>query len=416
MLAKRSGSDVPELLAAPPLHPQVFLPADEVLPDFSRLFDHEWVWQAYCSQFGEPDERPDRIRIRQLSYNPRRSAIATCVAERVWQDFVTEEQFAIQLARGRSPRLYAFPHDPSLPGLAEAASSVGAAALLSEYVIASSVQRVRVSVVRYRPGGHAVLRHRHGSVRFYVRAMRPRRVSRLLKAAELAAESGFVLPRLAGCWSEGGVVWLAEIPGANVRRLVRAGRRPDHEAILDNLVQLWNTPHSAGGRQPLDLLGAYRRARRVFRQALRDHVAPRQELQRATGALNAFVKAWQPSSVAHNDFYDDQLIRLPDGRIALVDFEETGLGDPMLDVGNFLAHARWSARFGGADESRASGAYHSLFRAAALERFGWSARALNLREAVCIFRVCTNPIRHLAPDWPQRLETGLAMVNEVLGQ
>ena len=40
--------------------------------------------------------------------------------------------------------------------------------------------------------------------------------------------------------------------------------------------------------------------------------------------------------------------------------------------------------------------------------------ALNLREAVCIFRVCTNPIRHLAPDWPHRLEMGLSLVNDLL--
>ena len=108
------------------------------------------------------------------------------------------------------------------------------------------------------------------------------------------------------------------------------------------------------------------------------------------------------------------MIRIPDGRLALVDFEEAGLGDPLLDVGNFLAHMRWSAHFGREAEAQASGAYHRLLRSAALERFGWEERALNLREAVCIFRVCTNPIRHLAPDWPRRLEVGLSLVNEVL--
>ena len=61
------------------------------------------------------------------------------------------------------------------------------------------MQRVRVDVVRYRPSGHAVLRHRLGRVRFYVRVMRPERVSRLMAAAELVAQSGFALPRLAGC-------------------------------------------------------------------------------------------------------------------------------------------------------------------------------------------------------------------------
>ena len=40
--------------------------------------------------------------------------------------------------------------------------------------------------------------------------------------------------------------------------------------------------------------------------------------------------------------YDDQLILTPERELALVDYEEVGPGDPMLDVGNFLAHLSWS--------------------------------------------------------------------------
>ena len=409
-----NGSNVPDVLTAPPLAPQVVFPEDQGLPEFSHLFDGEWVWRAYCSWLGPPEEPPQRLRLRQLSYNPGRRAIATCVVEWPWDDYVAQEQFAIELARDRPERLFAYPEDPYLPGLTGAASAVAASTLLDRYVFAAPVQRVRVRVVRYRPGGHAVLRHRLGRVRFYVRVMRPARVSRLLAAAELVAQSGFALPRLAGCWPAGGVVWLSEIPGTNVRSLIRKGHALDPAPILDNLARLWDIPSAANEHRPFSLRGAYRRARRVFRQVLRDRDGPRRTLKRATAALDPFVKSWQPSGVAHNDFYDDQLIRLPDGRLALVDFEEAGLGDPLLDVGNFLAHLRWSAHFGRESEAQASGAYHRRLRAAALARFGWEARALNLREAVCLFRVCTNPIRHLAPDWPHRLESGLSLVNERL--
>ena len=405
---------MPDVLTAPPLFPQVALPEDRGLQEFSRLFDGEWVWRTYCSRFGQPEVRPQRLRLRQLSYNPGRRAIVTGVAEWPWAEFVTQDPFAIELARGQPARLFRYPEDPYLPGLTSAASAVAASRMLNRYVFAAPVQRVRVDVVRYRPSGHAVLRHRLGRVRFYVRVMRPERVSRLMAAAELVAQSGFALPRLAGCWTEGGVVWLSEIPGKNVRKLIRKGHRLDPEPILDNLARLWDTPYAANGRRPFNLRGAYRRARRVFRQVLRDRDGPHLTLKRATAALDPFVKSWQPSGVAHNDFYDDQLIRIPDGRLALVDFEEAGLGDPLLDVGNFLAHMRWSAHFSRETEAMASGAYHRLMRSAALERFGWEERALNLREAVCIFRVCTNPIRHLAPDWPRRLEVGLSLVNEVL--
>ncbi len=405
---------MPDLITAPPLALPAALPDDRNLPEFSKLFNREWIWQNYCSQFGAPEENPANLRHRQLSYNPRRSAIATIVAEWPWAEFVTQQQFAIELARDQPVKLYRYPEDPHLPGLVSAASAVPASELLNKHVFATSVQRVHVSLVRYRPGGHAVLRHRHGRVRFYVRAMRPSRVPRLMAAAELVAQAGFVLPRLAGCWSEGGIVWLSEIPGKNLRRLIRKGEQVDLNPILDKLEQLWEIPTASSKAHPINLYGAYRRARRVFRQVLRDHAEIRLKLNDATAGLEDFAKAWQPSSVAHNDFYDDQMIRIPDGRMALVDFEEAGLGDPLLDVGNFLAHMRWSARFGREAESKASGAFHADFRSAALERFGWDERDLNLREAVCIFRVCTNPIRHLAPDWPQRLDAGLSLVNEVL--
>lgn len=405
---------MPDLLTAPSLFPQVALPQDRGLPEFSRLFDGEWVWRAYCSLLGQPETRPQRLRLRQLSYNPGRRAIATCVAEWPWDEFVAQDQFAIELARDQPARLFRYPEDPYLPGLTSAASAVAASKLLDKYVFAAPVQRVRVRVVRYRPGGHAVLRHRLGRVRFYVRVMRPERVSRLMAAADLVAQSGFALPRLAGCWPEGGVVWLSEIPGENLRRLIRKGHALDPALILDGLARLWDIPYAANEHRPFSLRGAYRRARRVFRQVLRERDGPRRTLKRATAALDPFVTSWQPSSVAHNDFYDDQLIRLLDGRLALVDFEEAGLGDPLLDVGNFLAHMRWAAHFGRESEAQASGAYHRRLRSAALERFGWEERALNLREAVCIFRVCTNPIRHLATDWSRRLEVGLSLVNELL--
>ena len=61
--------------------------------------------------------------------------------------------------------------------------------------------------------------------------------------------------------------------------------------------------------------------------------------------VDPFVASREPSGTVHNYFYDDQMhcyddqmLMLPDGRVALVDFEEAGPGDSMLDVGNFLAH------------------------------------------------------------------------------
>ena len=173
-------------------------------------------------------------------------------------------------------------------------------------------------------------------------------------------------------------------------------------------------PCGTDRRRAFNLQGPYRRARRIFLHALQGNEEGLRSLRQATQGLEHFVETWRPVCHAHNDFYDDQMLVLPDGRIALVDFEEVGPGDPMLDVGNFLAHLRWTSRFGRDREALARDAYSQLFRSAALERYRWDERELALREAVCLFRTCTGAIRHIRPDWRRRLGVGLTLVSETL--
>ena len=170
--------------------------------------------------------------------------------------------------------------------------------------------------------------------------------------------------------------------GSGLRRRMRRGKPPEPQALLDGLESLWALPLEASRGRPFGLRGAYRRAKRTFAYALRGHEDGRRMLGDLTAALDSFVESWQPSTVAHNDFYDDQMLVLPDGRVALVDFEETGPGDPLLEVGNLLAHLRWTSRLGRTRKTDASGAYHHAFREAAIERFRWSEEDLALREAV----------------------------------
>ena len=245
--------------------------------------------------------------------------------------------------------------------------------------------------------------------------MRPDAVTPLLTARDLIGQSGFVLPRLAGYWAEGGVAWLSEIPGRNLRQGILAGKLPDPSALLDGLQALWSAPHVPDGARPFNLPGAYRRAKRSFIHNVRDGGAALRSLKDAARSLDPFVRSWRPVGIAHNDFYDDQMLVLRDGRIALVDFEEAGPGDPMLDVGNFLAHLRWASHFGRKRRTDGSGAYYRLFREAALDRLRWSEKDLAFREAVCLFRICTNTIRRPQEDWHGRLEAGLSLVNETLG-
>ena len=402
--------------AAPALKPKVTpLPPDEGLPELPHLFENKWIWQAYGTQFDPPEETPDNLRLTQLLYRPGTRAVASYVGERRWDRWVVEDQFAIELVSGKPAHLFRYPDDPYLPGLSHAASAVEAHQLLPKYVNLHP-ERLKVEVVRYRPTRRAVLRHRAGwrrsgvgEVTLFVRVMSPDRVVPLLTAGELAEHSGFILPRLLGSWPEGGVVWLAAIPGETVRQLIREGTPPEPELILGGLAPLWSAP--ANGGRPLEVKPAFNSSERVLSSALPEG-AGRELLSRALEELGPFAEAWRPSALAHNDFYDDQLILTPTGDIALVDFEEVGPGDPMMDVGMLLAHLRWMASFG--ISTQACDAYRQRFRAAALVRFGWASQKLAQREAFALFRLCTNPIRKLRRHWPQAVETGLTLVMETL--
>ena len=397
------------------LYPEIAFPEDAGLPELPNLFDGGWVREAYSQLPRLREVEPSRFRIRQFAHRPGRTAIVTYEVEWDPDEFIPSEIFAAKVNSEGPEEVFRYPDDPYLPGLQQVARSESAFRLVNEYLVAMRARRTGVELVRYRPTTRAVLRYSVGKVRFYARVMRPDVLPSLLAAHELISRSNFVVPRLAGHWPEGGTVWLSEIPGKNLCRNLRRGRMPDTEALLGGLESLWSASAEGNGGRPFNLSGAYQRAKLSFRHHVQDNSSAAKALAEAVKLLDPFIKSWHPTSIAHNDFYDDQMPVLPDGRIALVDFEETGPGDPMLDVGNFLAHLRWRASFGRKKKDDASGAYYNEFRNAALGRFGWSERELDFRESACVFRICTNTIRHPQPDWPQRLESGLRLVNETLG-
>ena len=396
------------------LEPGIKFPGDRGIRGLTQAFDGAWVWEAYCGAFGRSGASPQRIRVRQFSHSPGRGAVVSYVLD--WEDdaFLPPDHFSLRINGNKPAELWRFPDDDQLAGLADAAHPDTALQLINRHVLAVPARRVRVEVVRYRPGSRAVLRHSVGRVTFYVRVMRPAAVDRLVAAAEVIGGSNFVVPRIAGHWAEGGLGWLSRIPGKNGRRYIRRGGRPSAAAILAGLESLWAMPIGSGGGRPINLKGLHRRAKRILSHATQDNGEARCKLEAAAGVLDPFVASWQPSALAHNDFYDDQMLLLPDGRISLVDFEETGPGDPMLDVGNFLAHLRIQAGLGRSDAAARAGAYHDAFRSAALDRLRWDERDLNLREAVCLFRTCTSTVRNIRPDWERRLGTGLTLVNKTL--
>lgn len=401
-------------VARPVIRPLVEFPADPALDELPKLFDADWVWHEYQTRYGEQEYAPETMRFRQFSHSSGRVAMASYLMEYGRETYLSSEHLTIKTERGVGTDLYRYPEDDRLPALSDVAEPETALKLVNKYVLAMRPRRVRVQLVRYRPRSRAVFRYSVGRVKLYARVVRPRVVNGMLEAHRLIGRSEFAVPRLVGCWEEGGVLWLSEIPGKNLRGQILKGRMPATGPLLDGLESLWNQPMTPESGQPFDLYRAYRTARRTFKNKIGDDDDARGEYDRAIEMLDPFVRSWRPTRIAHNDFYDDQMIEMGDGRIALVDFEEAGPGDPMLDVGNCLGHLKWAAKFG-RSRRNASGRFYEVLKSDALQRFGWDADELALREAVCLFRTCTNAIRRPKADWRRNLVEGLSLVNETLG-
>ena len=71
--------------------------------------------------------------------------------------------------------------------LIETADPEAAHRLVGEHVLMFPARRVRVELVRYRPGSRAVLRHRVGRVKLYARVMRPAALGPLLAGAMMVS-------------------------------------------------------------------------------------------------------------------------------------------------------------------------------------------------------------------------------------
>ena len=390
-------------------------PDDPALPRLQTLFDAESISRIFQDHLPDSYGAPEHIRLHHFNHSIGRRALVSYEVSWPEDRYLPPEYFVLKTSAAGSIRTSRYPHDDRLPGLEMAAQPASTLEIVNAHVLTMPARRVSVHLVRYRPEFRAVLRHRLGRIRLYARVMQPLDVRPVLATHQVAMNSNFVVPGLAGCWYGGGVLWLTEIRGKNLRRCIRKGRFPDPPGLLAGLESLWNIPPEHPGIRPFDLSRVYFRALKSFRHNLRDHAESSQMLKVIADSLDPFVKSWKPSHMAHNDFYDDQLLLMDDGKIALVDLEDIAPGDPLLDVGNFLAHLRWSTGFGGKGHADNCESFHRALRGAALERFRWESRDLALREAVCLFRICTNMIRHPGRDWQGKLKAGLALVIETLG-
>ena len=111
----------------------------------------------------------------------------------------------------------------------------------------------------------------------------------------------------------------------------------------------------------------------------------------------------------HGDFYSKQVLLIPDGRVTILDLDEAASGEPETDVGNFLAHLRWSAEAARLKPDLAVEVERQFL--CALERTapGTLDRGrITIHIAAGLFKLCARPFRDRCADWPVQIDRLLA--------
>ncbi|MDQ1503370.1 MAG: hypothetical protein QOD57_1097 [Actinomycetota bacterium] len=437
---------LPAYLASSPVRRPAQVPADRDLPDAVDLLAGAGA-RSVARFLQERGLDPRRVEPAQVHYRPGRS-LAICFRTAGVDRSSGRQACLTVLERraGEPAAVWAFPDDPALPGLA-AATHGG----LVRRRLRPRPAEVAVEPLRYRPRRRAVLRYRlPGGRTLFGKVVPPKRAGRLLALAHALGGPGDAGLRLAlpvGRIAPGALV-LPFLPGASLRDLLMAGGplpTPDRLAALPEALHRRCLPALAGGAETRPAPAGDRTPTRPGlagdrtptrpglagdRAPTRRRVDPGTALgaaqvvarlvpgeacaaERLAEALIGRAEASEPPEewVVHGDLYESQV--LVDGEtLGLIDLDDLGPGDPLLDGANFSAHLLLLGTSGPA--GRPMLRYREELRVAYLRTFDADAAALAWREAYCLLRLVPGPFRVLHPEWPRRMAGRLELAAAAL--
>lgn len=117
-------------------------------------------------------------------------------------------------------------------------------------------------------------------------------------------------------------------------------------------------------------------------------------------------------SAIHGDFYDKQVI-VYNGKASLIDIDAARLGDPLEDLGNYIAHIERSADNQGVLTTGVNEEIESLIGAYEELTGRISRQRLDRYVAIGLFSLIHQPFRDWLKDWPVKTEQLLSRVEDL---
>lgn len=233
-----------------------------------------------------------------------------------------------------------FPDDPAMPWLAQLMDSQIIPELGQQSVSA-------IDIVNYRPEIRCTARYRFAASDTETARVvygktyadeRGRTVYTNLRALQSQSKSAatFVLPEALAYAADRRTLWLEGLQGQALAKLNFAtGLAEQIPALAGSLAAFHSlTPPNLPAITLQQQLHEWQKKANKL-----SHAYP--AIQRALAALLAELRQTRPEfeilGLIHGDFHIDQLLVLPNGRLALFDYDELALGDPLQDLANFAA-------------------------------------------------------------------------------
>lgn len=392
------------------------LAADRDLPGAADLLADAGAERVARFLMGRGLE-PHRVEPAQAHYRPGRwlaVCFRTAAVERSSGRPLCPT-VTVECRPGEPDAVWVFPEDPALPGLLAATDADHVRRRLR-----TSAAQVTVEPLRYRPRRRAVLRYRLDGGRVLVgKVVKPARGRRLLVLAEALRATGLPLALPAGQVARGALI-LPCLPGTSLRDLLLAGGvlpLPERVAALPTELHRRCSPLFAGlaadwsaARRQVDHGTALCAAQIVARLLPGQGCAA----ARVAEAVIRWMEEAEPPEewIVHGDFYENQV--LVDGEsLGLIDLDDLGPGDPILDAANFTAHLLVLGT-SGQPGATVILRYREELRTAFGRILGVDPAALAWREAYCLLRLASGPFRVLHPEWPRRMGDRLALATAAL--
>jgi hypothetical protein len=361
--------------------------------------------------------RPERsclVRFRALAEGPdgARRTFSLCAETRARDRTLPEPPEGMRARAGLTDpvgdrdgyRLWAFPYDPALPGLPEAARGDGVREGLA--AMGARPSAVHAEALGYRPRRRAVFRYRAlrrgrdgGWHRAYGKVMPPADAERAMRLGRSMPRSRRLPLAHAAAMVGDDTVLFDEMPGTSLRQvLIGGGSLPRPERVA----ALFDELPAAVGRielPPAPDPAARARATASLIERLVPEAGP--AASRVADSVADRTRSI-PQRVVHGDLYDAQVVVSEDFSLGLLDLDDLAFGDPAVDAGSLSAHLV-GLGISVPAARRHLLAYRSLVREALLESLGLSSEELARSEGLRMLLLAPGPFRTLHPAWPAKV-------------